>query len=286
MKVPSFKKALLQKGGAAALFGLLFLLAMSPAESGEQLAVLSIKAKDSISKIQADNPETTDMRKEKSRAQESDKLAAAQARNMNRIPGLKVNPKDLKQEDLEKGPGLNPLGWIFRPLTKLQAQSVRLEQQIMKLTGPIASLQPAMLGLDSRMSEVNSQMGKVGHKMDSVENSMHSVDRNMRSVETAIESMRSDISGMRSQMGRLEKPMTALQEPLQNLSQPISTVSSRLDGLEKQLSELRTMIALVLTSIYLSAALIAIGTPLAAALIWQHRRKIFSKETMRELPSK
>lgn len=50
-----------------------------------------------------------------------------------------------------------------------------------------------------------------------------------------------------------------------------------MSGLEDQLNDLRTLMSLVLTSIFICAGLIAIGTPVAAILIWRNRHKLLPK---------
>jgi len=42
------------------------------------------------------------------------------------------------------------------------------------------------------------------------------------------------------------------------------------------------LISMVLTSIYLAAALVAVGTPLAAILVWRNKHKLLPKPSANE----
>jgi hypothetical protein len=44
-----------------------------------------------------------------------------------------------------------------------------------------------------------------------------------------------------------------------------------------QLAQLRKLIDLILTSIFIAAAVIAIGTPIAAIIIFRNQRKVLNK---------
>lgn len=184
----------------------------------------------------------------------SDQFAEDQAQAINRIPGANVKADDLKETKVKKkGLNLNPFSWLFRPITRLQEQSIRLEQQIMKLTGPIAALQPGMLRLEKRIVSVEGQTGEVQNQM-------------------AL--MQKDISAMRSELGEIKKPIMELKEPIVALNEPIKRIEKPITSVHKDLAELKTLLGLVLTSIYLAAIAIAIGTPLAAIIIWRNKHKL------------
>lgn len=185
----------------------------------------------------------------------SDQFASDQAKAINHIPGANVKAEDLKEATVVKKakPGFNPLGWLFRPITRLQEQSLRLEQQMMKLTGPIAALQPGMLRLEKRIVSVEGQTHRVQNQM-------------------AL--MQTDISAMRSELTELKKPIMELRAPIEALRDPLTKIEKPVTGVNKDLDEVKTLLSLVLTSIYIAAAVIAFGTPLAAILVWRNKHKI------------
>lgn len=187
--------------------------------------------------------------------QKSDQHAADTAKAINHIPGANVKAEDLKETTVKKkaSPGFNPLGWLFRPITRLQEQSLRLEQQMMKLTGPIAALQPGMLRLEKRIVSVEGQTHRVQNQM-------------------AL--MQSDISAMRSELSQIKKPIMELRQPIEALREPLTKIEKPVTGVNQDLDELKTLLGLVLTSIYIAAAVIAFGTPIAAIVIWRNKHKI------------
>lgn len=234
--------------------------------------------------------------------QKTDQFVEKQADVINKIPGAQVDPDDLKAAPIEKKGfslgDLNPIKWIFSPVIKLQEQVIRLEQEVMKLTGPIAGLQPSMLKLNDKMEEVRGTMDETRKAMQSVQGSMGSVQQSMGGVRTDMKSMRSelgnvgntmsgirrdlqvmrhDINSLKRPIVGLRQPIVALQEPLDNLSDPLSTVGARMRNLDKQLGELKALISLVLTAIFVAAALVAVGTPLAAIIVWRNKNKWLPK---------
>jgi uncharacterized protein YoxC len=198
---------------------------------------------------------------------ERDKYVNDQAQAINKIPGEHVTAEDLKESDVHKKGGFpNPLGWMLKPVTRLQEQSVKLEQEIMKLTGPIGSLQPSMLRLDKSMSSVQKQMGNM-------QGQINDVGSQMGSMQSDIRSMRQDLSQLKQPISDLRKPVMDLRDPVLALAKPVEGVEGRLVKVDAELSELKTLLALVLTAIFAAAVIIAIGTPIAAILVWRNRQK-------------
>ncbi|HEY9787741.1 MAG TPA: hypothetical protein V6D17_20300 [Candidatus Obscuribacterales bacterium] len=285
--------------------GLAFLLFVFLAHSSHAQPPLpgdpAIKVDDKITPAEKQRYEQT--------VQKSDKMVGQQTKVINKVPGVNAQPDDLREKK-SKGPGLNPIAWLFRPITRLQEQTVRLEQQIMKLTGPIAALQPGMLRLENSMTGTNQQMTKVREQMVSVtdkmddvnakigevqvniggvENKMSAVQGSMGGVRSQMAAMQKDISAMRAELSSMKKPLTDLKkpivdlrDPLMEIREPITTVGSRVSALDAQVRDLKALISLVLTSIFIAALLIAVGTPVAAILIWRNKNKLLPKAKAEE----
>src|SRR5277367_845121 len=145
------------------------------------------------SDVNGTKPTSTEKKLSQQKAIESDKYVNEQAEAINKIPGENVDPNDLKESEVHKKSGgfPNPIGWMLKPVTRLQEQSVKLEQEIMKLTGPIGSLQPSMLRLDKSMSAVQKQMG-------SMEGQIGDVGSQMSSMQADIRAMREDLSQLKT----------------------------------------------------------------------------------------
>lgn len=248
--------------------------------------------------IHVDNKITpVEKAKYKKAVEESNKQAEDQAKTINNIPGVYVKPDDLKIPP-KKHFSLNPVDWLFKPITRLQNQSVRLEQQIMKLTGPIAALQPSMLRLEKRMNSVQKQMGDMQGQIGNLEkrtntfqNQMITVDQRMQSINKQMSAMQNDITAMRTSVDQikgpiieLKDPIMGLREPLLRITDPVSaadkrliTVDARLRAVAQELTDLKVLIGLVLSAIFLAAVIIAIGTPIAAIIVWRNRSRILPK---------
>jgi chromosome segregation ATPase len=279
------------------------------AEAADSQALASVSAnaeakKESVN-LSDDKITTSERSLEQRVIEKSDKYAEPQAKVVNKVPGPKVSPADLKEGTVKKkaAPNLNPLSWLLRPITRLQEQSIRLEQQIIKLTGPISALQPSMLSLEDKMGGVQKSMGSMQTTINGVQGTMHRVHDKMTGVQNQIGGMhnqmaamqhemqqiRSDIGGVRTDMSGIKKPITDLREPIMQLrgpllavQKPVSEVDLRLANLDRQLSDLKGLLSLILTAIFAAAALIAIGTPIAAILVWRNRQKLLPKPTPQE----
>jgi hypothetical protein len=57
------------------------------------------------------------------------------------------------------------------------------------------------------------------------------------------------------------------------MEHPITNLDGELGGLHQEIAELRRLLSLVLTAIFCSAILIALGTPIAGILIWKNKHK-------------
>ena len=213
--------------------------------------------------IKVDN-KITDQEKQEYNAfvDQANQFADEQAATLNKIPGVEVASSDLKEKKKD-GPSINPIKWIFGPVIRLQEQSVVLEQQIMKLTGPIAALQPAMLSLEHRMTSMQSQLGNL--------------EKTTNSVEDELTGIRQDIASMHETLSEIKKPVTDIKGPIMSLRDPILNIEKPITGVDKDLQEVKTLLSLVLTAIFAASLIIAIGTPVAAILVWRNRQKLLPK---------
>lgn len=195
---------------------------------------------------------------------------------VNRIPGVNVQAKDLQPPAPEEPiRGFHPIKKMLQPIIRLQKNTMQLQQQIMKLAGPIASLQPSMLGLQKKMTSVESKMGNmqgrivdVGSSIDGVGTRVDNVGSQMNKISNQMTDVRSDLSRMQNEINRLNVPLKALQKPLVDVAQPLETVDQKLE-------KLAALLTTVLFTIFAAAVIIAVGTPIAAILIYRNRRRLF-----------
>jgi len=202
------------------------------------------------------------------------RLAAA----VNQVPGANVRPQDLELPE-KRGLTLNPIGWLFKPITELQRQSIRLQQQIMNLEGPIGAMQPTMLGLREQMVHVQGKMGDVNQHMTRVEGEMNNVRGGMTKMKDDVQRMRQTLTRLEGPITRLEQPIQDLHDPVVRLQRPLSSVHEQMNNLEMQLidlkREIRTTSTFILLAILFATMVIAVGTPLAGLIVWLNRRRLF-----------
>lgn len=205
------------------------------------------------------------------------------AKAVNKVPGVHLKSTDL-QPPADDPPikGFHPIKRALQPIIRLEKNSVDLEQQIMKLEGPIGALQPAMLGLHNkmdgvskRMGSMQGQLGQMSSQVSKVGDGMNKVGEHMSDVSTDMKLVRQDIAGMRKQIGQLEIPIRQLQKPLNDLQRPLNSVAKPLQDLQQEIKDLKGLLATILFTIVIAAIAVAIGTPIAAILIYKNRHKIF-----------
>jgi chromosome segregation ATPase len=200
------------------------------------------------------------------------------AKAVNKIPGVNLKQADL-QPPADDPPitGFHPIKKLIQPIVRLEKNSVMLQQQIMKLEGPIGALQPAMLGLHKKMDGVDNRMGTMQGELTTMANDTMDVSKKMDGV-------RQDITAMRLQIKGLEVPIRQLQKPLNDLREPLSNVAEPLKKVHKQLSDIAALLAAVLGAIVVATICIALGTPIAAVLVYKHRRTLFPNMHDRDFP--
>jgi hypothetical protein len=178
------------------------------------------------------------------------------AKAVNSVPGAKVTQQDLQEPSQQPIKGFHPIKKLMRPVENLEGMSIKLEQQIMKLEGPIAGLQPPMRNLEGKMT---------------------TVDTEIKSMQTKLTGMQSQVDGVRSDLKAMREQIAKLQEPIEGLRKPIATVGKPLEQVQQQLNW-------VLLAILVAAVAIAVGTPLAAILVYRHRHTLFPDLKEHELP--
>lgn len=172
------------------------------------------------------------------------------AQIINRLPGAHIQAQDLA---IPKEPapikGFHPIKRALLPIERLERNSVQLQQQIMKLEGPIAGLQQPMIGLHKKMDAVQSKM----------------------------EDIHGQLTTMDGRISRLEPSVARLEQPLANVAGPLTEV-------KQELQKVEVLIGTVLFTIMVAAVAIAVGTPIAAILVYKNRKKLFPDIPDHEFP--
>ncbi len=201
---------------------------------------------------------------------------------VNEIDGVNVEPEKFQPKEKKKGIGIpNPVGWLLKPVTDMQARVVHLEQQIMRLEGPIAGLQKPMLGLRGKMVEVQGNMGTLNNGMGKLDTNMGKLQNNMNSIETKMSTVDSRLARMEKSLNRMYEPISDLHGPITQLQKPVAGVSGQLAVLKSDLAELKAVVnttsTLILVAIVAIGLLVSVGTPIIAVFAWRHRHQIIQK---------
>jgi peptidoglycan hydrolase CwlO-like protein len=207
------------------------------------------------------------------------------AKAVNKVPGVNVQGKDLQPPPPETPiRGFHPIKKMLQPVVRLEKNSVQLEQQIMKLEGPIAGLQPAMISLHKKMGAVEKKMGSVQGHIDDVGNRIEGVGTRVNDVSTRMKEISQQMTAVRGDISSVRKEIGVLEGPIKDLHKPLAEVARPLLNVEQKLEKLAALLTTVLFAILLAAGIIAIGTPIAAILIYRNRRKLFPDMSDRDFP--
>lgn len=201
---------------------------------------------------------------------------------VNEIDGVNVEPEKFQPKEKKKGIGIpNPVGWLLKPVTDMQARVVHLEQQIMRLEGPIAGLQKPMLGLRGKMVEVQGNMGTLNNGMGKLDSNMAKLQTNMNSIENKMGTVDSRLARMEKSLNRMYEPISDLHGPITQLQKPVAGVSGQLSVLKSDLAELKSVVnttsTLILIAIVAIGLLVSVGTPIIAVFAWRHRHQIIQQ---------
>jgi archaellum component FlaC len=207
------------------------------------------------------------------------------AQAANKVPGVHVEGQDLQPPPPETPiRGFHPIKKMLQPVVRLEKNSVQLEQQIMKLEGPIAGLQPAMLSLHKKMGGVENKMGSMQAHIDEVGKRINGVGLQVNDVGTRMKDISQQMTGVRADITDVRKEIGTLEGPIKDLHKPLAEVARPLLNVEQKLEKLAALLTTVLFAILLAAGIIAIGTPVAAILIYRNRRKLFPDMSDRDFP--
>jgi hypothetical protein len=198
------------------------------------------------------------------------------------------------------------------PIAALQPAMLNLQNRVEKMGGQMHEVQSELKSVKEQMATITPQIQQTVTHMKGVDSNMGTVSKQMLTVQTTLNGtyvqlrrMRPDLTSVRSDIGKIRDPIVKIQEPLISMSQPIhdldkevkgvhtditairdplvkiekpiTSLDKQLTGLHSEISQLRDLLAMVLTSIFVAAVLIAIGTPVAAIFIWRNREKLLPK---------
>jgi chromosome segregation ATPase len=190
------------------------------------------------------------------------------------------------------------MGAVFREMHDVHGQlsgvSDRIEQTNVQMKDIAGKLQTT----DKHMQRIDSNMDTISAQMSSIQSSLRGTYSVLKTMSPALTDVRSDIHKIQPPLQALQeplksvvKPMKTLNEhvsnidehlkevrdPLTNIEKPMISLNNELTGLHSEISQLRMLLGIVLTAIFIAAIFIAVGTPIAAILVWRNKRLILPK---------
>ncbi len=162
---------------------------------------------------------------------------------------------------------LNPLKYIFAPITDVQKEVKTLTKQITEIETPINELQEPMVGLREDMVNVSGQVGQIRTGITGVHKQMNGVDGKLERMEKKLEQIYEPIA-------ELKDPVNGIAVPVNKLHGNITSIMSDMKGINQVVGTTSGAIVLAVVAIGL---LVVVGTPIAAMVVWKHRSMILSK---------
>jgi uncharacterized coiled-coil DUF342 family protein len=199
--------------------------------------------------------------------QKQNKDAAAA---INQTSGVHVTPQQLAIPEEDLIHGFHPVKKLMSPIVRLEKNTVQLQQQIMKLEGPIAGLQKPMLGLHKKMGSVERRMNGMSNQLNTMQTNVMDVNKSM--------------AGIHEQLVKMDGRVAQIEEPIFEIQKPLTEVAGPLSEVKQELMKVEALIGVVLFAIIVAAAAVAIGTPIAAVLIYRNRHKLFPGTPEHEFP--
>jgi hypothetical protein len=92
------------------------------------------------------------------------------------------------------------------------------------------------------------------------------------------------VSGVMPDLGSMREDLNSLQTPLHALLEPLNNVAVPLEQVRHELADMRALLATVLASIFMATICIAIGTPIAAVLVYKNRHRFFPNIDEKDFP--
>jgi uncharacterized coiled-coil DUF342 family protein len=156
---------------------------------------------------------------------------------------------------------------IEDPLHSVEARMSSVESSIVGTYKTLGGMRTDISEVRKDIGMIKNPIMRIQQPLESIAEPVKNLDQQLTGVHTELVDVHTELGGVHSELGAVRKPLT-------NIERPISDLEREVRGLHKEIADLRYLLGLVLTAIFLSAVLTAIGTPIAAILIWRNRRNI------------
>lgn len=169
---------------------------------------------------------------------------------------------------------LNPLRWIFKPVTDMDQSLGELQGHVGRLEKPISDLPKPMENLREGLAPMSGQLDGMNENIRATHSDLKSINSGMKSVD-------SRLGHMQQQLRKIYKPIVELKDPVIELRKPLKIVEEKLKVLAVDLKDLKdvvqTMTVTIFFTIFLVGVFIIVGSPIAAIVAWGNRKWIMQK---------
>lgn len=152
-----------------------------------------------------------------------------------------------------------------------------VDKSMQKVSMQLVSMQGSLKGTYGELQQMRPDLSTVRQDIGLIRDPIMRVHRPLQSIVGPIHNLDKQVMSVSSNIRQIKPPLVHMERPLVSLDRSMTGVDKEITGLHKEIVELRNLITMVLTSIFLAAVLIAIGTPIAAILVWRNKHKLLPK---------
>lgn len=223
------------------------------------------------------SPNTASAQKEMSKSNQSAPATKAmkdtvhkeiKAEAVGEVDGVPLDKKDMKPEKKGFSVGdLNPLKWIFKPITDVQKEVKTLGKKMTQIETPITDLQEPTVGLHQDLVNVQGQVSEVRTGIHGIHNKMGGVDKRLGRMEHKLTQIYQPIA-------ELNDPVRGISEPVKRLHGNMVSITTDLNGMKGVVGSMSTAI---IVAVVIIGLLVVVGTPVACLVAWKHRTWLLKK---------
>ena len=190
------------------------------------------------------------------------------AEAVGEVDGVPLDKKDMKPEKKGFSIGdLNPLKWIFKPITDVRKEVKTLGKQMTQIETPITDLQEPTVGLHQDLVNVQGQVSQVRTGIHGIHNKMGGVDKRLGRME--------------HKLTQIYQPIAELNDPVRGISEPVKRLHGNMVSITKDLNGTKSVIgsmsSAIIAAVVIIGLLVVVGTPVACLVAWKHRTWLLRK---------
>ncbi|MBX9573469.1 MAG: hypothetical protein K2X77_31500 [Candidatus Obscuribacterales bacterium] len=164
---------------------------------------------------------------------------------------------------------------MYKQMGNVGGQMEAMQKQMGPIGDKMGAVQSQIGSVGQKMDSMHAQLLSVGHQMEGMHGPLEGVEGQVKQMEAGMSGLREDLKSIRSDLTAVRNQVVELQRPISQIRDPLLEVAGPLEGLGKRLDRLQQLVSYVLMSIIIATVGIAIGTPIAAFLIYKRFRGAF-----------